>query len=60
MARQDRWQPVELSDVRSGCVRQRRYSVVLNDAVTVSPGRTSLAWLPDDRTQLRGGALADQ
>lgn len=57
---QARRQPSELSDMGSGCVRQRRCSGVLNDALTVTPGRNGLAWLPDDRTQLRGEALADQ
>lgn len=41
--------------------RQRRYSVAAwNEALTVAPGKTSLAWLSEDRIHLRGKALTDQ
>lgn len=41
-------------------VRQRRHSAVLNTAAPVTPGRSSVAQLSDDRMQLKGEALTDQ
>lgn len=34
--------------------------MALNTVLTATPGKTSLAWLSDDRMQLRGEALTDQ